>query len=115
MNNVEVGHCSSFSSAKGHLFVTLRMQELPMIISSDNDRDIEGADIENCNSEMNEDYNNFKGNCPWFFWERQVKISNFFCQFLLRVLFFHRGICYFFVEVTCASKDLHSGVFGGTV
>ncbi|XP_074638703.1 cytosolic non-specific dipeptidase-like isoform X2 [Acropora palmata] len=26
-----------------------------------------------------------------------------------------RGICYFFVEVTCASKDLHSGVFGGTV
>jgi nonspecific dipeptidase len=26
-----------------------------------------------------------------------------------------RGICYFFLEVTCASKDLHSGVFGGTV
>jgi len=26
-----------------------------------------------------------------------------------------RGICYFFVEVECASKDLHSGVFGGTV
>lgn len=26
-----------------------------------------------------------------------------------------RGICYFFVEVQCASKDLHSGVFGGTV
>lgn len=26
-----------------------------------------------------------------------------------------RGICYFFVEVSCASKDLHSGVFGGTV
>lgn len=26
-----------------------------------------------------------------------------------------RGICYFFIEVTCASKDLHSGVFGGTV
>lgn len=26
-----------------------------------------------------------------------------------------RGICYFFVEVQCASKDLHSGVYGGTV
>jgi nonspecific dipeptidase len=26
-----------------------------------------------------------------------------------------RGISYFFVEITCAEKDLHSGVFGGTV
>lgn len=26
-----------------------------------------------------------------------------------------RGICYFYVEVECATKDLHSGVFGGTV
>ncbi|XP_049818321.1 cytosolic non-specific dipeptidase [Aethina tumida] len=26
-----------------------------------------------------------------------------------------RGVCYFFVEVECAVKDLHSGVFGGTV
>lgn len=26
-----------------------------------------------------------------------------------------RGICYFEVEVGCAGKDLHSGVFGGTV
>ena len=26
-----------------------------------------------------------------------------------------RGICYFFLEVECASKDLHSGLFGGTV
>jgi len=26
-----------------------------------------------------------------------------------------RGICYFFVEVECACKDLHSGVFGGSV
>ena len=26
-----------------------------------------------------------------------------------------RGICYFFLEVECASMDLHSGVFGGTV
>lgn len=26
-----------------------------------------------------------------------------------------RGICYFEVEVGCAEKDLHSGVFGGTV
>ena len=26
-----------------------------------------------------------------------------------------RGICYFFVEVECSTKDLHSGVFGGTV
>ncbi|XP_002164672.1 cytosolic non-specific dipeptidase isoform X1 [Hydra vulgaris] len=26
-----------------------------------------------------------------------------------------RGITYFFLEVTCAKQDLHSGVFGGTV
>ncbi|CAG9857731.1 unnamed protein product [Phyllotreta striolata] len=26
-----------------------------------------------------------------------------------------RGVCYFFLEVECAQKDLHSGVFGGTV
>ncbi|PIK55056.1 putative cytosolic non-specific dipeptidase [Apostichopus japonicus] len=26
-----------------------------------------------------------------------------------------RGICYFFLEVTCAEKDLHSGVHGGSV
>ncbi|KAL9955615.1 hypothetical protein ACROYT_G036964 [Oculina patagonica] len=26
-----------------------------------------------------------------------------------------RGICYFNAEVACAAKDLHSGVFGGTV
>uniref|UniRef100_A0A336L7Z7 CSON005069 protein n=1 Tax=Culicoides sonorensis TaxID=179676 RepID=A0A336L7Z7_CULSO len=26
-----------------------------------------------------------------------------------------RGICYFMLEVECAAKDLHSGVFGGTV
>lgn len=26
-----------------------------------------------------------------------------------------RGLCYFGVEVECASKDLHSGVFGGSV
>jgi len=26
-----------------------------------------------------------------------------------------RGICYFSLEVSCAEKDLHSGVFGGTV
>ncbi|KAI2652970.1 Cytosolic non-specific dipeptidase [Labeo rohita] len=26
-----------------------------------------------------------------------------------------RGICYFFVEVECCDKDLHSGVFGGSV
>eukprot|EP00794_Sanderia_malayensis_P018074 gene18074-19883_t len=26
-----------------------------------------------------------------------------------------RGICYFFAEITCAEKDLHSGVFGGCV
>lgn len=25
-----------------------------------------------------------------------------------------RGICYFFIEIGCATKDLHSGVFGGT-
>lgn len=26
-----------------------------------------------------------------------------------------RGICYFDVEIQCAKKDLHSGVFGGSV
>ncbi|CAK8695363.1 unnamed protein product [Clavelina lepadiformis] len=26
-----------------------------------------------------------------------------------------RGICYFFCEVQCSTKDLHSGVFGGSV
>ncbi|CAK9797255.1 Cytosolic non-specific dipeptidase [Anthophora quadrimaculata] len=26
-----------------------------------------------------------------------------------------RGVCYFYLEVTCATKDLHSGTFGGTV
>ncbi|XP_059900327.1 cytosolic non-specific dipeptidase-like [Gadus macrocephalus] len=26
-----------------------------------------------------------------------------------------RGICYFFMEVECGDKDLHSGVFGGSV
>lgn len=26
-----------------------------------------------------------------------------------------RGICYFFIEVECSNKDLHSGVFGGTI
>lgn len=26
-----------------------------------------------------------------------------------------RGVCYFGLEVKCADKDLHSGVFGGTV
>lgn len=26
-----------------------------------------------------------------------------------------RGVCYFELEVSCASKDLHSGTFGGTV
>ncbi|CAN7998907.1 unnamed protein product, partial [Ixodes hexagonus] len=26
-----------------------------------------------------------------------------------------RGLCYFGVEIECASKDLHSGVFGGSV
>lgn len=26
-----------------------------------------------------------------------------------------RGICYFFVEIACAGKDLHSGLYGGTI
>jgi nonspecific dipeptidase len=26
-----------------------------------------------------------------------------------------RGICYYAVEVECASKDLHSGIYGGTL
>ncbi|MEE6464641.1 hypothetical protein FKM82_006312 [Ascaphus truei] len=26
-----------------------------------------------------------------------------------------RGICYFFIEMECSSKDLHSGVYGGSV
>ncbi len=29
--------------------------------------------------------------------------------------FLNRGTCYFFVEVESSSKDLHSGVFGGSV
>ena len=90
MNNVKVGHCSLFSCAKGHLYVTLRMQELPMMINSDNDHDIEGDDIENCNSEMNEDHNNLKDNCPWFLWREASKtIYCLFFFFLMRVLFFH--------------------------
>ena len=44
-----------------------------MMISSDNDHDIEGDDIENCNSEMSKDHNNLKGNCPWFFWGEACK------------------------------------------
>lgn len=26
-----------------------------------------------------------------------------------------RGVCYFFIEIECSKKDLHSGVFGGTI
>jgi nonspecific dipeptidase len=26
-----------------------------------------------------------------------------------------RGICYFSIDIDCATKDLHSGVFGGTL
>lgn len=26
-----------------------------------------------------------------------------------------RGMCYFHIEIQCAAKDLHSGVYGGTV
>ncbi|KAK9500669.1 hypothetical protein O3M35_001893 [Rhynocoris fuscipes] len=26
-----------------------------------------------------------------------------------------RGVCYFFVEITCAAKDLHSGLYGGVM
>lgn len=26
-----------------------------------------------------------------------------------------RGICYFHINISCATKDLHSGVFGGAV
>lgn len=26
-----------------------------------------------------------------------------------------RGVCYFFIEVECSTKDLHSGVFGGSI
>ncbi|XP_073973883.1 cytosolic non-specific dipeptidase 2 isoform X2 [Rhodnius prolixus] len=26
-----------------------------------------------------------------------------------------RGVCYFFVEVTCATRDLHSGLYGGVI
>ena len=116
MNNVKVGHCSLFSCAKGYLYVTLRMQELPMMISSDNDHDIEGDDTENCKSETNEDHNNLKDNCPiGSSGEKQVKRFIVFFFFNESFIFPYRGICYFFVEVTCASKDLHSGVFGGTV
>jgi nonspecific dipeptidase len=30
-------------------------------------------------------------------------------------LFSYRGICYFFLDVECSTKDLHSGCFGGTM
>ena len=37
-------------------------------------------------------------------------------QYLFFFLFlFFRGICYFAVEIACVDKDLHSGLFGGTV
>ncbi len=26
-----------------------------------------------------------------------------------------RGVCYFFLEIECCSKDLHSGLYGGSV
>lgn len=26
-----------------------------------------------------------------------------------------RGLCYFHLEVTCSCKDLHSGIYGGSV
>lgn len=26
-----------------------------------------------------------------------------------------RGVCYFYIEIECAKKDLHSGIYGGTV
>lgn len=31
------------------------------------------------------------------------------------VVLFSRGICYFFLDVECSTKDLHSGCFGGTM
>ena len=41
------------------------------------------------------------------------KFDVYVCTFFVYSI--TRGICYFNVEVSCASKDLHSGVFGGTV
>lgn len=31
------------------------------------------------------------------------------------MLIYYRGICYFFVEVESSTKDLHSGLFGGSM
>lgn len=36
-------------------------------------------------------------------------------SYLNLFLFLFRGICYFFLDVECSSKDLHSGCFGGTM
>jgi nonspecific dipeptidase len=39
-------------------------------------------------------------------------------RIFLEYLFFSmiiRGICYFFIEIESSSKDLHSGIFGGSV
>ena len=42
-------------------------------------------------------------------------ITKCWCEVVLVLSDVCSGICYFFIEVVCASKDLHSGVFGGTV
>ncbi len=34
--------------------------------------------------------------------------------FQFRISTFERGICYFFIEIESSTKDLHSGVFGGS-
>lgn len=47
------------------------------------------------------------------------KNHNFFCFFFSPekpcITYGLRGLCYFGVEVQCADKDLHSGVYGGAV
>jgi nonspecific dipeptidase len=37
----------------------------------------------------------------------------FYIKLLFTFIF--RGICYFFLDVECSTKDLHSGCFGGTM
>lgn len=42
-------------------------------------------------------------------------LFSFIINFCLNYLFLNRGICYFFIEIESSSKDLHSGIFGGSV
>ena len=48
-------------------------------------------------------------------WPVRVCSLGYIMEDVFIVINHFRGICYFFAEIQCAAKDLHSGVFGGTV